>query len=123
MEGCRILLIEDSLDTAESMQALLRLSGNEVEFALDGTAGIERAREFGPDVVFCDLGLPGEIDGFGVARALKGDGRSKSAWLIALSGFGRPSDQKRALEAGFDLYLTKPANRADLERAMNARLV
>ncbi|HKV09558.1 MAG TPA: response regulator, partial [Thermoanaerobaculia bacterium] len=78
--------------------------------------GLGRARELRPEVVLCDIGLPGELDGYGVARAFRADPDLASARLIALTGYGQEEDRRRALEAGFDTHLTKPADPEVLKR-------
>jgi len=106
----RCLVIEDHEDAAESMALLLRLAGHEAEVALDAGAGLEKARQFLPEVVLCDIGLPGAMDGYGLARAFRADPGLPPAFLIALTGYGQEEDRRRALEAGFDAHLTKPAD-------------
>jgi two-component system CheB/CheR fusion protein len=106
----RCLIIEDNVDAAESLSLLLQLTGHESDVAFDGSAGVEKARSFRPEVVLCDIGLPGNLDGYGVARAFRADPELRSAFLIALTGYGQEEDRRRALEAGFDTHLTKPAD-------------
>ena len=106
----RVLVIEDNVDAAESMQMLLELSGFEVATAADGCAGLDAARRFRPDVVLCDIGLPGGMDGYAVARELRADDELHSVRLIALTGYGQAEDKRRAYEEGFDLHLTKPVD-------------
>jgi signal transduction histidine kinase/ActR/RegA family two-component response regulator len=108
----RVLVIEDNVDAAESMQMLLELSGFEVETAVDGRAGLEAARRFQPDVVLCDIGLPGGMDGYAVARELRADDALRPVRLIALTGYGQAEDRLRAYAEGFDLHLTKPVDPA-----------
>jgi PAS domain S-box-containing protein len=108
----RVLVIEDNADAAESMQMLLELSGFEVETAMDGRAGLEAARRFQPDVVLCDIGLPGGMDGYAVARELRADDALRPVRLIALTGYGQAEDRRRAYAEGFDLHLTKPVDPA-----------
>lgn len=109
----RILIIEDSVDIAEALRELLELNNHCVEVAYDGTLGIELAGTFGPELVICDIGLP-DIDGYEVARTLRRDERFARVILVALSGYARPDDSRRALEAGFDSHLTKPPDLARL---------
>jgi CheY-like chemotaxis protein len=85
-----------------------------VATAGDGRAGLERARRFRPDVVLCDIGLPGGLDGYAVARELRADPAFAGLRLIALTGYGQAEDQRQAHEAGFDLHLTKPVDPAKL---------
>jgi two-component system CheB/CheR fusion protein len=105
----RILVVEDNPDTAESFATLLGLWGHETRLALDGQAALSAAESFAPEVVFCDLGLPG-MDGYEIARALRQQPGMSGSVLIALSGYGRDEDRRRALAAGFDHHLVKPAD-------------
>jgi CheY-like chemotaxis protein len=107
VEPCRILIIEDNDDTRQMLSAALMLSGHEVREARDGASGLAAAAAAHPDVALIDIGLP-DIDGYEVARRLRANLTNKRIPLIALSGYGRPADLKRALEAGFDSHLTKP---------------
>ena len=116
----RCLVIEDHADAAESLALLLELAGHEVAVTFDAAAGLEKARTFHPDVVLCDIGLPGAMDGYGVARALRTAAETRSAYLIALTGYGQDDDRRRALEAGFDAHLTKPADLDALHRLLAA---
>lgn len=109
----RILVIEDNVDVAESLKELLQILGHEAEVAGTGTRGLEMARELCPDVVLCDLGLPG-IDGFDVARALRAEPALAGTTLIALSGYAQPEDVERARQAGFHRHLAKPVDFDDL---------
>ncbi|HZT82863.1 MAG TPA: PAS domain S-box protein, partial [Gemmataceae bacterium] len=114
----RVLIIEDSPDNAESLRLLLEMAGHSVAVALNGPAGLEAARGHRPDVVLCDIGLPGGTDGYAVARALRGDPATATAYLVALTGYGAEEDQRRAVEAGFDLHLTKPVDFANLQAVL-----
>ena len=106
-ESRRILVIEDNVDAAETLSAILELDGHTVEVAHDGTAGIKIAREHRPDIVLCDLGLP-DVSGYEVARALKQDEALRSTLLAAVSGYAAPEDVARARTAGFDVHIAKP---------------
>jgi PAS domain S-box-containing protein len=103
----RILVIEDNVDAANSLCEALQLDGHVVEVAFNGHDGLTRARLFRPEVVLCDIGLPG-MDGFDVARAIRADNDLKSTTLVALTGYARPEDLRRAAEAGFERHLAKP---------------
>lgn len=109
----RILVVEDNPDAAATMRDFLELSGHEVELAASGKAGVQAAREFHPEVVLCDIGLPG-MSGFEVAAALRRDPATRSAKLIAVTGYGRDEDRRKSKEAGFDMHLTKPVDPAQL---------
>jgi PAS domain S-box-containing protein len=109
----RILVIEDNRDSAESLRMLLDLSGYEVEVAYTGTTGVEAAARFRPHAVVCDIGLP-ELDGYGVARALRQRPDLAGARLIAVTGYGRSEDIEKARRAGFNFHLTKPVDPQEL---------
>jgi CheY-like chemotaxis protein len=113
----RVLIVEDSHDTARTLRLLLTRFGHEVSMAHSGPAGVAAARQGRPDVVLCDLGLP-EMDGYEVARALRRDPATASARLIAVSGYGQEEDRRRSEQAGFDLHLTKPVDPLELQRLL-----
>ncbi len=115
----RCLLIEDHVDAAESLAMLLELIGHEVEVAFDGADGLAKARAQRPEVVLCDIGLPG-MDGYAVARALRAAPETGASFLIALTGYGQDDDRRRALEAGFDTHLTKPVDLDTLRRLLES---
>ncbi len=113
----RVLVIEDNRDAAETLGDLLSLFGHEVELAHTGPEGVEAARRLRPDVVLCDIGLPG-MDGYAVARQLRQDPETAGLRLVALTGYGRDSDRRQAEEAGFDLHLVKPVGPAELKKLL-----
>ena len=113
----RVLVVEDNRDAAETLGDLLRIFGHEVELAHTGPDGIEAARGFHPEVVLCDIGLPG-MDGYAVAEQLRSDPDTTRCRLVALTGYGRDSDRRRAEEAGFDLHLVKPVEPEQLQRLL-----
>jgi signal transduction histidine kinase len=103
----RVLIVEDNRDAQEALQCLLELWGHEALVADDGSAGVEIAVTLRPDVALIDLGLPG-IDGYEVARRVRGALGAASPLLIALTGYGAPEQRAQALTAGFDLHIVKP---------------
>jgi PAS domain S-box-containing protein len=109
-KALRVLVIEDNRDAAESLRMVLELAGHRVAVAHAGQTGLESARGFRPEIVLCDIGLPGGMDGYAVARALRADGELFGVTLIALTGYGQEEDQRRARQAGFDRHLTKPVD-------------
>jgi PAS domain S-box-containing protein len=113
----RILVIEDNPVAARSLRMFLTEIGHTAEVAHTGPEGIEAARRSPPEVVLCDIGLPG-LDGYEVARTLRREPRLHRVCLIAVTGYGQDEDQRRALEAGFDIHMTKPVNLDDLERIL-----
>ena len=114
--GLSVLVIEDNHDTAESLRAVLELGGFRAQVAYDGPSGVAAARAQQPKVVLCDIGLPGTVDGYEVARAIRADPSLRAVRLVALTGYGLREDRRRAEQAGFDFHITKPADpRALLE--------
>jgi CheY-like chemotaxis protein len=116
-EKHRILVIEDNRDAADSIRMLLQHDGHDVNIAYTAQQGLERARDYQPDVIFCDIGLP-VIDGYQVIQTIRQDGKLKDIFVVALTGYGREEDQKRAADAGFDMHLTKPIDYATLLKAL-----
>ena len=105
----RVLLVEDSADVRQMLRLRLELDGHEVHETEDGTAGLAEAAVFQPDVAVIDIGLPG-IDGWEVARQLRVTEAGRQMILIAISGYGQPTDQQLSREAGFDAHLVKPVD-------------
>jgi CheY-like chemotaxis protein len=108
----RILIAEDHVDCRVTFRRLLEVFGHQVEEAANGTEAVARALAWSPEVVFVDIGLP-HLDGYEVARQLRacfGD----RIFLIAHTGYGSPADIRRGREAGFDAYLVKPFELAEL---------
>ena len=117
----RILIIEDNEDAALSLQDVLELAGHEVHVALDGPNGLEAARCLRPDVVLCDIGLPG-MDGYDVAKALRREPALRNTFIVALTGHALPDDRRCASEAGFDAHLAKPATIARIQEVIGRAL-
>ena len=117
----RVLVVEDNVDAAELLCSVLGCAGHQVEMAHDGELAIEAVRRHRPDVVICDIGLPGQLSGYDVAAAVRAEPAYSDTYLIALSGYDRPGDIQRAHEAGFDVHLSKPANLAAIEEALAGR--
>ena len=110
----RVLIIEDNIDAADSLREVLKFGEHVIEVAYDGPGGLVKAREFKPEVVLCDIGLPG-MNGFEVARAFRADDSFKGIVLVALSGYALSDDLQRAQDAGFDHHLAKPPSLERLE--------
>ncbi|HVT60057.1 MAG TPA: response regulator [Thermoanaerobaculia bacterium] len=115
-----MLVVEDNADAAMTLRDFLELLGYQVELAYSGIDGVQAAHAFHPQVVLCDLGLPG-MDGFEVAATLRRDPETAAAQLIAVTGYGRDEDRRRSREAGFDLHLTKPVDPSLLRRVLAER--
>jgi signal transduction histidine kinase/CheY-like chemotaxis protein len=115
----RILIVDDNEDAGELLAFMLQQDGFEAVIAKDGPSALETAGAMQPNVVILDIGLPG-MSGYEVAVKLRQDARHSNVSIIALTGWGSPEDKRRALEAGFDVHLTKPVFADDLRRAMSA---
>ncbi|HEY3357922.1 MAG TPA: ATP-binding protein [Polyangia bacterium] len=116
----RVLIIEDNVDAAESLKEAITFGGrHQVDVAYDGPEGLRKAQELRPDVILCDIGLPG-MDGYQVARAVRADPRLRGAHLVALTGYALPEDEQRAAAAGFERHLAKPARLEQLEDVLAA---
>ncbi|HVK70789.1 MAG TPA: ATP-binding protein [Polyangium sp.] len=115
----RILVIEDNADAAASLAEALAVGRRNVhvEVAHSGPEGIEKARSFAPEVILCDLGLPG-MNGYEVAQALRADPTHRDRILIALTGYASPEDRKLSRAAGFDRHLAKPLDLKTLDRLL-----
>ena len=112
--GARVLVVDDSVDSAETLGELLRIWGHDVRLAHDGPAAVEAARDYRPDVILLDIGLPG-MDGFAVARQLKSEGL-QARLLVALTGYGEQTDKQRSQEAGFHHHMVKPVDPDALQK-------
>jgi two-component system CheB/CheR fusion protein len=112
-----ILIIEDNVDVADSLSEALMLGGHPVQVAYNGPEGVAMARESRPEIVLCDIGLPG-MDGYEVARTLRQDESLRGMYLVALTGYVTPADMQRAAEAGFDRHLAKPTSIEKLEQLL-----
>jgi len=120
--ACRILLVDDNEDAAAASAVLLRHLGHVVQVAHTAAHARELAVSKAPEVAILDIGLP-DMDGYALAAALREDlHQPPSLHLIALSGYGQDADVARALAAGFDVHLTKPATIDALQAAVAARL-
>jgi len=113
----RVLVVDDNEDAAEMCATLLELAGHDVRRAYNGRSALALAKAFHPRVVLLDIGLP-DINGYDVARALRGAPWAAGILLIAVSGWGQEKDKQHALEAGFDHHLTKPIDLHALERVL-----
>jgi signal transduction histidine kinase len=105
----KVLVVDDNPDVADSLAVLLMARGHAIRTEYAGASGLEAAEEFAPDIVFCDIGMPG-IDGHQLAKALRAKPRFAATLLVAVTGWGSEDHQRRTRQAGFDLHLTKPAS-------------
>ena len=113
-------MVDDDVETAELAATLLQAKGNHVVTAYDGPSALRLARTCHPEVILLDIGLPG-MDGYEVARQLRGDKALKDVLLIAVSGYGQERDRELSRQAGFDYHLVKPVNMAVLAPVLQQR--
>jgi CheY-like chemotaxis protein len=115
----RVLIVDDNEDARQLLAMLLEQGGYETWTAEDGPSALDAARAASPNIVILDIGLPG-MSGYEVASTLRQIPSFANTGMIALSGWGSPDDKRRALEAGFDVHLTKPVFAEELGRALEA---
>jgi signal transduction histidine kinase/ActR/RegA family two-component response regulator len=113
----RILLVDDNVDFAESLELLLRGMGHEVHVEHEAEGALAAAAEFRPDFAFLDIGLP-VVNGYELARRLRAQPSSKNTVLIAVSGWGQEQDRRQAEQAGFALHLVKPVELKSIQSAL-----
>ena len=113
----RVLIVDDNEDAANSLAMILELGGHETASVYTAVDALQRAAAFRPDVVLLDIGLPG-MDGYEVAQKMRELPGLRDIRLVAVTGYGRSDDRRRARDAGFDDHLTKPVEYALLERTL-----
>lgn len=113
----RVLVVDDNVDAATGIGMLLQICGYDVRVVHQGKAALDAALAHGAEVIFLDIGLP-DLDGYEVVRILRGHPRCQGLRLIALSGFAADNDKRRAIAAGFDEHLTKPADLRAIRAAL-----
>jgi len=111
----RVLVVEDNADAADSLAEIVKMYGHEVQVAYNGPSALAMATRTVPDLVLCDIGLPG-MDGYDVARALRSDPKLQAARLVAVTGYAQPEEVQRAVEAGFSGHIPKPPAPETLEQ-------
>jgi PAS domain S-box-containing protein len=104
---CRVLVVDDNVDSVDSLGMLLRLLGHEVETASDGRSALVKADEFRPQVAILDIGLP-KVNGYDLAKQIRERDWARDVVLVALTGWGQEQHRRRSEEAGFNYHLTKP---------------
>jgi len=115
----RVLVVDDNVDAADSLGALLQMLGAQVRVVHDGEAALESLRTYQPAVVFLDLGMPG-MDGYEVARRMRQRREAAETKLVALTGWGQERDRENSRAAGFDHHLVKPADLGELKTLLNS---
>jgi CheY-like chemotaxis protein len=115
----RVLIVDDNVDAAESLQLWLQMAGHEVQIAPDGPQALVAAEAGRPEVILLDIGLP-VMSGFEVARRIRQTQWGRGMVLIALTGWGQEEDRRRTKEAGFDHHLTKPIPPDEIEELLRS---
>ena len=105
----RVLIVDDNLDSAESLAMLLEITGNKTYMAHDGLEALEQIEKYRPEVVLLDIGLP-RVDGHEVCRRVREKSWGKDIVVIALTGWGQDDDRRKSEEAGFNGHLVKPVD-------------
>lgn len=105
----RVLVVDDNLDSAQSLGMLLEATGHDVQLAYDGPTALQATLDYGPHVVLLDIGLPG-LDGYEVAKRIREQPTLKNIVVVAMTGYGNVVDVRRSEEAGFNHHLVKPAD-------------
>lgn len=113
----RVLVVDDNRDSARTLTRLLQMLGHEVAHAHDGNQALEQTAAFQPEIVLLDIGLPG-MDGYEVARRIRGEGKYAETVLIALTGYGSPEDRQLSQQAGFHAHLVKPVDLEALRQVL-----
>jgi two-component system CheB/CheR fusion protein len=113
----RVLVVEDNLDSVHSMAMLVRMMGHDVRFAINGFAALEIAREFRPEVVLLDIGLP-DFNGSEIARQLRFEDALRNTRFIAISALPAQQYREQALAAGCDEFYAKPMDPTVLEKLL-----
>lgn len=115
----RILIVDDDLDSAESLAALLTATGHDVRVEVGAPAGADTAASWRPDVALLDIGLP-HGGAYAVASLVRAEPATRTTRLVALTEWGRQEDRRRSAEAGFDHHLVKPVDPLHLRVLLNS---
>jgi CheY-like chemotaxis protein len=116
-EGKRqVLVVEDNLDAVHSMAMLVKMMGHECKFAINGFAALQVARQYKPDIILLDIGLP-DFKGYAIAKQLRGEPGLEQTRIIAITALPE-ADRQRALDSGCDEFYRKPLDPILLEKLL-----
>ncbi|HEY7187647.1 MAG TPA: ATP-binding protein, partial [Vicinamibacterales bacterium] len=115
--NCRAVIIDDNKDAADTMSLVIEQLGGAARTANDALSGLKAIREFQADIVFLDISMPG-IDGYEACRRIRSEIADRNLVVVAMTGWAQDQEKQRALEAGFDAYLTKPVDPAAFEELL-----
>lgn len=113
------LIVEDNRDLARLFSDLLEVLGCKADVEWNATAGLEKANALHPDIIFCDISMPGDKNGFDVAREVRATPGLAHTWLIAVTGYDNQETCDRALAAGFDRVFPKPVKFAQMQAVLD----
>ncbi len=113
----RILIVDDNVDAATSLAEVLRIMGNETQTAFDGVEGVASAEVFKPDAILMDIGMP-KMNGYDAARQIRDQSWGRGIVMVACTGWGQREDKRKAIDAGFDLHMTKPIDPTAVEKIL-----
>ncbi|WP_367576098.1 response regulator [Noviherbaspirillum album] len=113
------LVVEDNQDFAQLVCDILHIQGCTSHVAYRAEAALAAAEKIRPDIIFCDLGLPGEMNGLDFARHMRADAALRYISLVAITGYTSEQDRTAAIEAGFNMVFPKPFKFADLMNAIS----
>jgi len=116
----RVLVIDDNPDAANALKLLLEADGHDVKVAHDGASGLALAREYRPDYLLLDIGLP-RLSGYDIASSVRADPKLKDTTIVAITGYGQLHDRSRSAAGGFDHHLTKPVEFGALQELFRAK--
>ena len=117
---CRVVVVDDRRDSSFTLRRMLELSGHEAFVAEEGPSGVALARQIKPDVVLCDLDLPGGMSGYDVVQELRAHEETRNALIVAVTGHAEADARERSLQAGFDRHVVKPLSRAQLHEILKS---
>jgi CheY-like chemotaxis protein len=117
----RVLIADDNVDFATSLESILKGLGHDVRVTHDGVAALDIAAEFVPQIAFLDIGLPGR-NGYDLARAIHALQQTAACQLVAVTGWGQDDDRRRSREAGFEIHLVNPVEPQQIIDIVNARM-
>ncbi len=115
----RILVVDDELDTAQSLAILFRAMGKEVEFAVNAKAALDIAERLQPEMVFLDIGLP-DLDGWELARRLRAQAAKRPLRVVVITGRGGDEERRRSEAVGAEAHLVKPVDPAYIEKLVTS---
>ena len=115
----KVLIVDDNTDSADSLALLLKVSGSVARTAKDGLEALEAAKEFRPDIVFLDIGMP-RLNGYDAARRIRQEPWGREMVLVAMTGWGQEQDRRRSRDAGFDAHIVKPADYSEVVKLMGS---